>query len=370
MKKNIRITFICGSLEPGKDGVGDYVLRLGNALAEKGLSISLLALYDAHIDRTVNAILNTTQGINCCRLPRSMAKDARVIAAKNFIEGQNPDWVSLQYVPYAFHTQGIPFHLPSILKNIVGKSEIHIMLHESHLGGRLSLKNNFVRVVQIWVAKRLISLLKPAIIHTSNSWYQSRLRQIGIEAEILGLFGNIPIVEYQHLYIPWRDKIFTGVYFGIAPPLVDWENFMKSITKLVGKIAPFKIIFAGNLGPEGEKFIAYLKSFGTDILADIEHVGIMSAESLSALFQNTDFGITRVRPHLIGKSGSTIALLEHGLKLWIPLSVNQAEIAKWIDYRPDQCFHDLINLNNEYEPYLKEPRIDSIVKELNLLFVD
>ena len=42
----MNIAFICGSLEPGKDGVGDYLQRLGLELLQQGHKVSLIAIHD------------------------------------------------------------------------------------------------------------------------------------------------------------------------------------------------------------------------------------------------------------------------------------------------------------------------------------
>jgi hypothetical protein len=47
----MKIIFICGSLEPGQDGVGDYVRRLAAELILKQNEVSIIALYDKNVKR-------------------------------------------------------------------------------------------------------------------------------------------------------------------------------------------------------------------------------------------------------------------------------------------------------------------------------
>ena len=45
----MRIVFICGSLEPGRDGVGDYVRHLAVAVAQQGHETAAVALRDPFV---------------------------------------------------------------------------------------------------------------------------------------------------------------------------------------------------------------------------------------------------------------------------------------------------------------------------------
>ena len=40
----MKLIFICGSLEPGRDGVGDYTRRLAGELIRQGHQIAIIAL--------------------------------------------------------------------------------------------------------------------------------------------------------------------------------------------------------------------------------------------------------------------------------------------------------------------------------------
>src|ERR1022692_2576923 len=42
----------------------------------------------------------------------------------------NPNWVSLQFVPFGFHPKGLPFGLPRHLMSIIGSRPLHWMFHE------------------------------------------------------------------------------------------------------------------------------------------------------------------------------------------------------------------------------------------------
>src|SRR5215207_4250355 len=97
------ISFICGSLEPGRDGVGDYCYRLATELTRAGHQASIIALNDPFISRLVqnNQVVDETS-IKILRLPANLPSKQKNKIAKQFIDVTRPHWISLQFVPYSF----------------------------------------------------------------------------------------------------------------------------------------------------------------------------------------------------------------------------------------------------------------------------
>src|SRR5207253_4173313 len=56
----VRVTFICSSLEPGRDGVGDYSRRLAYALERQGHAAQLVGLNDRHLSVDEDGVDHTT----------------------------------------------------------------------------------------------------------------------------------------------------------------------------------------------------------------------------------------------------------------------------------------------------------------------
>lgn len=83
----MKIQFLCGSLEPGRDGVGDYTRRLAGELIRQGNDVSIIALND----RFVKEITDLEQGfegenIPVLRLPSILKSNIRFSAAKQYID--------------------------------------------------------------------------------------------------------------------------------------------------------------------------------------------------------------------------------------------------------------------------------------------
>mgnify|MGYP003474349261 CR=1 FL=1 len=50
----MKILFICGSLEPGKDGVGDYTRRFCGELLKMNYEVQILSINDLHSISYIN----------------------------------------------------------------------------------------------------------------------------------------------------------------------------------------------------------------------------------------------------------------------------------------------------------------------------
>ena len=126
----MKILFLCGSAEPGKDGVGDYTRRLCGELIRIGHQAQILSLFDKHSDTFISQIQvieNTDVLVN--RIPIKLPYSKRLSFTNEIIQKFTPDWISLQYVPHSFNLKGLPFWLISFLKKVNIKHKWHVMFH-------------------------------------------------------------------------------------------------------------------------------------------------------------------------------------------------------------------------------------------------
>jgi hypothetical protein len=171
----VKITFICSSLEPGRDGVGDYTRVLGAALTDRGHAVQLVALHDRHV-RT--AAQSGGGGTAALRLPASAAWSTRVAAARRFVDDFAPDWVSVQFVAYGFQDRGHVFGLGPRLRAIAAGRPRHLMFHELWTGGRgATLRQRAEGIVQKQLTLRFARDLAPAVVHTHAPPYVVMLRR-------------------------------------------------------------------------------------------------------------------------------------------------------------------------------------------------
>lgn len=113
----MEILFICGSAEIGNDGVGDYTRRLCGKLIRSGHQAQILSLCDHQaVSFTSEIQVVEDIAVTVHRIPIAAPNKERLIWLQHILREFEPDWISLQYVPYSFNPKGLPFWLPSYLK--------------------------------------------------------------------------------------------------------------------------------------------------------------------------------------------------------------------------------------------------------------
>lgn len=355
-----KILFVCGSLKAGHDGVGDYTRELAGALMSLGVKCRIIAIMDRETKGFMKEIQPARdQQISVTRLSNTLSFHVRKKEYENLIDEFKPDYISLQFVPYAFSPKGIPLKLSKFLKIRNEKLKWHFMIHEGYIGNSLDFKKRIIRLIQIYILKSLVLKLSPFLIHTSIPLYQRYLADIGIDSDILGLFGNIPIS--QAVSNIETNQTLVGVYFGAAPQRNDFQLFADGLKEYIQK-AKMKIQFVlcGKSGAEGKSFANFLRQQIPYEQFSVIEMGNMRSDDLSNLFLNSNFAIAREPPYLLGKSGSAIAMLEHGLPLWVPLAKDSDQVSRDFDFRINQCYADLPELIVSKKSFVKSSRLHEI----------
>lgn len=328
----MKIIFICGSLEPGRDGVGDYTRRLAGELIRKGNQVAILAIND----RSIHGIIMGKQkqeGVNIkvLRLGANESAGDRLFYAKKWIDKLNPEWLSLQYVPFSFHKRGFPWRLGNQLTKLGTGKNWHIMFHELWVGmdKKASFKHRILGGLQRYIIKKTIDVLAPKMIHTQTCLYREQLDKLGFKAELLPLFGNIPILD--PLEKEKEDFINIAVFGGIH----SGAKLKKMINELP-KNNRYKFYFIGSNGPEKDNWINILKENGIDYT----RYGWLENKEVSRALSRCQWGLTSTPYYLTEKSGSAAAMLEHNLivfciaRKWKPRNINakllfNESVVKW-----------------------------------------
>lgn len=324
------IAFVAGSLEPGKDGVGDYTRALVRELIARDHSCALLAIADRHT--AVPIAGRDISGAQVMRLPFEMPWAQRFRAAGKFLRVTMPDCVSLQFVPYSFQRRGLVGALAAAVPDLVGPSRLHVMFHEIWIdGGRSWLQ----RAVSAGQRRAILRIVRhpAAAVHTSNGTYRQVLAGYGIQADVLPLFGSVPVALCGAE--PWfarelsaagcdaldgaRDRWWLFAFFGalhpVWPPLPLLDRLRGAGAGLDKRIA---LLSVGRLG-SGERLWTEMARVHTDI--PMIRLGEQPVERISHVLQTVDFGIATTPRALIGKSATAAAMFEHGL----PVIVNRED---------------------------------------------
>ncbi|MFP9116208.1 hypothetical protein ACLI08_00305 [Flavobacterium sp. RNTU_13] len=364
----MKIVFICGSAQPGKDGVGDYVRLLASELILQGNDVVLLALNDAFVsEESKSTQYEEDVHISVIRLPRSLDWKTKGVKVNAFIKSFNPDWVSLQYVPYSFHKKGIPTGFASMLHEIKADVRWHIMFHEIWIGiSTVSpFKHKIIGFFQRQVAKRIVKTLQPRLITVSNVLYQLVAESAGIKAKILPLFSNIrkspPNLEYvktvyQKLGVPegQEDKWMLLGIFGTLYPQARLEDLLVDLVKN----NPNKEIGFISFGRIGDYGINEIKRLEELFKGKINFVvlGLLSPAEVSTVMQLLSVAISCTPQQHIGKSGVYSALKYHNVKVEVPVN----------EYLPD--YSDRIM--PYYKEYVNKPAEEFGVKYIANKYIE
>lgn len=233
------LVILCGSLEPGADGVGDYSRLLAAACCRLGVPTHLLALNDPSVStpQSISQHSGDLQ-LNALRLPAGLPWDRRLALAEHQLSVWCCEALSLQFVPYAFEARGLPTALPAVIEALMhpkssGQSRraLHLMFHEVWIGLARSstLRSRLIGRWQRRVIERLHKRCHPCLVHTSNDAYSLCLSRIGISAKRLPLFSNLPGPARSE---PPRSDHYTACLFGRIPP--EW-NAEPVIARLVAE---------------------------------------------------------------------------------------------------------------------------------------
>ncbi|MBC7846285.1 MAG: hypothetical protein H7Y10_07315 [Flavobacterium sp.] len=333
----MNILFICGSAEPGKDGVGDYIRRLCGELLRTGHKAKILSLCDKHAGRFFTEI-QWIEGspVTVSRIPIYSSYNQQLAWTLEVLNEVQVDWVSLQFVPYSFHTKGLPFWLPGFLNKLRGTHQWHFMFHELWIGieREATFKKKCVGFLQKRIIQKLKDSIAPKVVHTQSKIYQHYLSKIAIESHYLPLFGNVSVTAFKNE----EPELVKIVVFATIHDKAPFEDFIIDLKKELEHLhKESKFVFIGRHGAMLGTWTNILELYAIDY----ELLGSSSEEKISEVLINSDYGISSTPYKISDKSGVLAAMREHQLAV--------ISVAKpWIDQEDvSVSFDDIIQYRKE-----------------------
>lgn len=277
---------ILGNPTSGKCGIGDYVKLLTSKMEAHEVSCTILPL-------------GRFSEINFATLTSNL---------------QKADLISIQFSPYGFSPNGISgstfLDFGKALKNKL----VHVMFHEIWIGAYPMA--SWRERITGWRQKReilnFLSFAQPRWIHTTNSAALDRLKNEHLDPKYLYLFGNIPFSPLPQKKEAIEESILRIVFFGT---LYDSFPYLKAVIKLneLSKSTK-KTIQILLLGRHREqKGVMKLQKLVTTYDLNLKISGELSVTEISYQLQKSDIGISTTPFDVLGKSGATASMLEHGL---------------------------------------------------------
>jgi len=320
----LKICFITGQRESKQCGITDYVELITEELAHVGHQIE-----QYFINRDSGGLTD---------LP-------------------NADLYSIQFAPYAFAYNGLPNQTLKCLAQKLQNKKVHLNFHEIWVGAypRANWKERGIGWFQKNLILRFINKCKPVWVTSSNAAALDRLKQAGVPAMFLYLFGNIPYSGNSKT-TP-KGHTLKVAFFGT--PYADFPydklgNFFSTLSKNSGK--KLEIILIGRQREDAGSDHIYAMCKKHEFF--IERTGELSTDLISELLQKCSLGVSTTPYDVIGKSGATAAMFEHGL----PVSAyDDGDTSQESLFIPDP-FKDQIFLINDHSSvqkllqYIEKPR--------------
>ena len=324
----MKIIFLCGGLEPGRDGVGDYIRRLADELIHQGHDVGVLAFNDHFVNKEFFDVHNPHEKkVTIFRIPSGWNNSKRLKQARKWLELFNPDIISLQFVSYSFNKKGLPFTLIRQLKFLIKGYRCHIMFHELWIGAYLGapLKEKLIGVLQRILIRRMLSNLSADLYTTSNPSYVAMLDDLGVDASQLPLFGTIPIAANQDerwLFASLaargcrirnnRERIWLVGFFGALHPSWEPEPFFSILRSAAVRADKHVCVVAiGRLGLAERRWDDLAREYKDDF--GFCKLGEHTPERISQILRGLDFGWSATPWELVGKSSAAASLSDHGI---------------------------------------------------------
>ena len=309
----MRILFLCGSVEPGRDGVGDYTLKLARGLATEGYNVRILAINEKN---SINDGRTGSSKINTYRLSNNSSWQKRQKSIIKIIRAFTPEIVSLQFVPNSFNKKGLPYFLPGMVQKLQQNNfQWHIMFHELWIANHRanSIKEFLIREAQKIIIKKLIKRTGKAFIDTSNAYYKKMLKSLDVESGISPVFSNIPRAEKQNIDMPVKNRgnkivciLFGNIQYSnsLSTRLLEFSN--EIYRQLRKKVCILQ------LGINRDQRSAQVLLELSQIL-QIKFLGFRDDLEVAKMMVSSDVGLSNHLPQFINKSGSISSMLYNDL---------------------------------------------------------
>jgi hypothetical protein len=349
---------MCGSLEQGRCGVGDFVLALASQLTSLGIKCTCIAIHDRYINEADDYSFRHSHIGNYDIFRFSADTPWRVKAKwlRVLIPSLDPNYISLQFVPYAYHAKGLPLSFLFCIYSLRNLCRWELTAHELWVDPSLSRRYQLLSKLQCLLFLLLHRSLKPVVVHVTNHLYQSQLSLLSIKSRVLPLFSNIPLIPLDVLpnrpEKVWRFVLFGSIYHEWQPQIL-LEKIESA--RNVFNIRSCQFISVGKTSAYAEILWDSLKGLSYPMFT-FTRLGALPADKISEQLQLADFGISAVQDVLIEKSGSAAAMLAHGLPVIISrLTLGAEEWQHKLQERGcyillDSSFIENLGTAQKYEP--------------------
>ena len=279
----MNVCLVMGAYHPGKCGISDYVKLLGDELQRKGHSFQRISIG---------------------------SQDCFLKLAKNIPDA---DLISLQFAPYSFSTKGLTRNALLEFAKAFSKRKTQVNFHEIWIGAypRAPWKEKFHGWRQKREILKFLETIQPDLVHATNAAAVDRLKREGVNAEYLYLFGNIPYMPIPTADLKNNDKLHVA-FFGTLYKSFPYSVLGKRL-ETISKTSKRPLLLTVIGRHRESKGLGRLNNLANARGFEVELTGELEPKAISHHFQKSDIGVSTTPYDVLGKSGATAAMLEHGL---------------------------------------------------------
>lgn len=330
----MRIAFFCPCLEPGRDGVGDYMRLLAAECArQSGGENLLVSVNDGNLPSPEAMVEERQEGCRAIRTGPGPGWTERMGKIGPIVKDFSPDAVSFHYIPFGFHPRGLSHGWSGPLHALLGGWPIHLMFHELWLGSYVGApwKERILGEIQKLEIRQWVKKWRPRAIHTSNPAYVNLLQESGIPATRLRMYGAIPkapepdasgwfAAEMNAAGIKFdpdrRGEYWFGLFFGTLHANWPHEPLFGILEEAAARQKKKVVILSLGFLRSGEGLWARLQHAYQNRF-QFARIGQKPPEDVARWFAAVDFGLTSSPGNILGKSSAAAAMMDHELPVLV-----------------------------------------------------
>jgi hypothetical protein len=331
----MKILFIYKTLVLDRDGASDQIRRLAGELLKQGHQVAAVGLNDTFSTEPFDGVQDADGfSLPVLRVPASWSAGQRFGTAAKWIQKFNPDWVSLHFVNFAFNRYGLPLDVLLKFRRTIGPAKLHIQLWELWCGMSATArwKERVLGATQKVFLKLMLAKLKPEKITTSTKEYQSSLKEIGTDATLIKVFGNIGLeddgndAEWENIVASAnlssliespQDWLILG-FFGTVYHYYDVKTVLNDAAEAAKKMGrKLGILVVGHVRksiPDAAEISEITKAIPN---AAYWQTGPLSPALINRSMRLVDLGVITTTSSALDKSSTAVAWLERNIPILI-----------------------------------------------------
>lgn len=318
-----RLLLVCGSLRPGRDGVGDYSRNLARELNARGWETRIAAI----AEREAHEAAEIQDGQEVLRMREDTVLGQRLERVSRWLCDWRPAVVSVQLSPFGLVPRGLLGGLGRSLRRQWPDAAGQVMFHELWCGmdgAKAPFRERLLGWLQRRGIKRFLREFRPVVAHTSNAFYRGQLEGLGCPARVLPLAGAIPVAKPQSA-AAFDARLREAGLGAVAENRGEWW-----LGAVFGSVYSMEVLSdltaaAARIGASQGRRVA-LVFFGHSKVAEASLrkavsgaggepavAGALPEEAVSQWMLRSDFGVCTTPMDGVGKSSSMAAFLDHGV---------------------------------------------------------